>query len=256
MYTNKEILEIAMSQSAIDINCAKEDFLKKQNVIVEGILGKTARRYYQEPIACNLVSYGNNIVASTKNEYREIVKDYINKFSIYHCFETPNIHYLDEKMAPYSQKTCFMALYFLPDVNKLGKSSCKYNLKILNKQELANIPISEFSNALTENNRDVDILGIGAYDNDKLIGLAACSVDCDLMWQIGVDVLSDYRNQGIASTLTTNLAIEILNQNKIPFYCCAWSNLASQRNAIKSGFYPAWVELTVKPIELIEEFNK
>lgn len=177
MYTNKEIVQIAMSQSAIDINCAKEDFLKKQNVIVECILGKTARRYYQEPIACNLVSYGNNIVASTKNEYREIVKDYINKFSIYHCFETPNIHYLDEKMAPYSQKTCFMALYFLPDVNKLGKSSCKYNLKILNKQELANIPISEFSNALTENNRDVDILGIGAYDNGKLIGLAACSVD-------------------------------------------------------------------------------
>ena len=100
MYTNKEILEIAMIQSAIDINCAKEDFLKKENVIVEGILGKKHRRYYQDSIACNLVSYGNNIVASTKNEYREIIKDYIDKFTYYHCFETPNIHYLDNKNFP------------------------------------------------------------------------------------------------------------------------------------------------------------
>ena len=76
------------------------------------------------------------------------------------------------------------------------------------------------------------------------------------MWQIGVDVLPDYRNQGIASALTTNLALEILKHDKVSFYCCTWSNLASQRNAIKSGFYPAWVELTVKPIELINEFNK
>lgn len=32
--TNKEILDIALAQSAIDCNCNADDFLKEENVIV------------------------------------------------------------------------------------------------------------------------------------------------------------------------------------------------------------------------------
>ena len=41
----EEILHIAMEQSAEDINCKTEDFLKNQNVIVPFRLGKKARKY-------------------------------------------------------------------------------------------------------------------------------------------------------------------------------------------------------------------
>ncbi|HHX56071.1 MAG TPA: GNAT family N-acetyltransferase, partial [Clostridiales bacterium] len=91
---------------------------------------------------------------------------------------------------------------------------------------------------------------------DKLIGLAGCSADCNLMWQIGVDVLPEYRRRGIAAALTSRLAIEILEAGKVPFYCSAWSNIRSVRNAVKSGFIPAWVEMTVKPQEIVDELNK
>ena len=64
-----------------------------------------------------------------------------------------------------------------------------------------------------------------------------------------------YRRQGIASALTSKLAIEILERGKVPFYCCAWSNIKSARNAIKSGFRPAWAQMTVKPLEMINEMN-
>ena len=76
------------------------------------------------------------------------------------------------------------------------------------------------------------------------------------MWQIGVDVLPEYRRQGIASALTENLAIEILKREKVPFYCCAWSNIRSARNAIRSGFRPSWTELTVKSKEFVEQINR
>ena len=76
------------------------------------------------------------------------------------------------------------------------------------------------------------------------------------MWQIGVDVLPEERRQGIASAITSRLAKEILARGKVPFYCCAWSNIKSARNAIKSGFRPAWVEMTVKPIKFVAELNK
>ncbi len=99
------------------------------------------------------------------------------------------------------------------------------------------------------------VLGVGAYDGNRLIGLAGCSADADEMWQIGVDVLPEYRCRGIASALTSRLATEILSRGKVPFYCCAWSNLRSVRNAVKSGLYPAWIEMTVKPVAVVDEMN-
>ena len=99
------------------------------------------------------------------------------------------------------------------------------------------------------------MLAIGAYDNDQLIALAGASADCDNMWQIGIDVLPQYRRQGIASALVSRLAIEILKRDKVPFYCAAWSNIKSVRNAIRSGFRPAWVEMTAKPCAVVDEMN-
>ena len=113
----------------------------------------------------------------------------------------------------------------------------------------------EWSNALCEKRKELDILGVGAYDGTKLIGLAGCSADCETMWQIGIDILPEYRRQSIASSLTSRLALETLEREKVPFYCAAWSNIKSARNAIKSGFRPAWVELTVKSISYVNEIN-
>ncbi len=113
-----------------------------------------------------------------------------------------------------------------------------------------------WGNALCADRKELDVLGVGAYDGEKLIGLAACSADCDNMWQIGVDVLPEYRRMGIASSLTSNLAIEIIERGKVPFYCCAWSNLKSVKNALRSGFMPGWVEMTVKAANLVYEMNK
>lgn len=90
----------------------------------------------------------------------------------------------------------------------------------------------------------------------KLVGLAGSSADCETMWQIGVDVLPDYRRQGIASALTARLALEIIERGKVPFYCAAWCNIKSVRNAVRSGFEPSWAEVTAKSFEFIDEMNK
>ena len=123
----EEILHIAMEQSAEDINCKTEDFLKNQNVIVPFRLGKKARKYLKEPIIANFVSYGNNVVASVTEDVREIVTEYVGKYEFYHLFETPNLHWLSNRLAGHGYKICFMAEYFLPDINNLqiGRASCR-----------------------------------------------------------------------------------------------------------------------------------
>ncbi len=245
-----------MRQSALDTNASAEDFTKAENVFVKSGLGPSARKYYSEPITCNLVSYGNNIVASVVDEYRDLMKEYLEKFTWYHCFETPNMNWLNERLISRGQKVCFMAEYFLPDVELLKRLPCGYELKVLKQKDFENLYLPEWSNALCDKRRELDVLGVGAYHEGKLVGFAACSADCDSMWQIGVDVLPEYRRQGIASAVTSNLAVEVLEKGKVPFYCCAWSNLRSVRNALKSGFLPAWVEMTVKPSGIVDEMNK
>ena len=253
--TNQEILKIAMAQSAIDLCADPKDFEQSENVIVMSRENKDARRYLNLPFSCQLVSYGNNIVASVLPEFREITENYINKYPPEHCFETPHLHTLNDALMEKGQKICFMAEYFLPDVDALRALDCPYELKLLTQTDFADLYLPEWSNALCEKRKHLDVLGVGAYDGVRLVGLAGCSADCDTMWQIGIDVLPPYRRQGIASALTSRLAVEILNRGKVPFYCAAWCNIRSVRNAIKSGFRPAWVEMTAKPCEMVDEMN-
>ena len=254
--TNERILEIAMQQSAIDANCNIEDFSRTENVITVSTGNASARKDLKLPHICNLLSYGSNIVATISEEYRSIVKEYIDKYPVEHCFETPNLHILNDAFQKKGFRVCFMAEYFLPDVQILHALPCDYELKVLTPKDFEVLYTERWSNALCKERKELDILGIGAYYDEKLIGLAACSADCETMWQIGVDVLPEYRRNGVASALTSRLAIEILERGKVPFYCCAWSNLKSARNAIKSGFRPAWVEMTVKPSDFVDEINK
>ena len=254
--TNKMIMDIAMAQSGFDANCKGEDFLKAENVITISEASPLARRYLKLPHVCNLISYGTNIVATISEEYTEIVKSYIDKYAVEHCFETPNMHVLNDAFQKHDCRVCFMAEYFLPDVDILRPLPCKYELRVLEPKDFADLYKPEWSNALCEARKHLDVLGVGAYDGDKLIGLAGCSADCDTMWQIGIDVLPEYRRRGVASALTSRLAVEILERGKVPFYCCAWSNIKSARNAIKSGFRPAWVEMTVKPSDFVNDMNK
>lgn len=253
--TNKEILEIALRQSAYDMNCAPEDFFRDEPVITRSVKHEKARKYLPLPFECDLVTYGSNIVAQTSERLADVTADYLSRFEVSHCFETPNLHVLDDLLAPFGMKVCFMAEYFLPDMTRLRILPCPYEVRILHQADFASLYTGQWSNALCEKRRELDVLGAGAYDGDTLIGLAGCSADCEEMYQIGIDVLPGYRRQGIGAALTSRLAWEILELNKVPFYCAAWCNLRSVRTAVKAGFTPAWAELTARDTGFVNEMN-
>ena len=185
----------------------------------------------------------------------EAAAGYIRRFPVEHCFEAPALHVLEDAVREQGAKVCFMAEYFLPDLGALRPLDSPYPLKMLGPADFGPLYTGTWSNALCKDRRELDVLGIGAYDGGELAGFAACSADCEGMWQIGVDVLPAYRRQGIASALTSRLALAILERDKVPFYCAAWSNLRSVRNALRCGFRPAWVELNVRSTAFVERMN-
>ena len=61
--TNREILQIALEQSALDCNCRPEDFLSGENRVVLSRADPRARAYLALPFALDMVCYGAGIVA-------------------------------------------------------------------------------------------------------------------------------------------------------------------------------------------------
>ena len=135
---NENILKIAIQQSAVDAGCLAEDFLREENVIVPSAANPGARKYLTLPFDCNLISYGNNVVASINEKYRGIVSAYISRFEAWRCFETPNLHLLNDAMQKEGRKVCFMAVYYLPDIKSLKALTCPYELRILHPCDFRN----------------------------------------------------------------------------------------------------------------------
>ena len=241
--TNKQILQIAMAQQAIDFNCQPADFAVGPHKVVISQKNDQARKYLPNPRFFHLASYGSNVVACVDAKMYDFTTGYVQGLEkYYHGFSTPNIYPLEKELATYGYNP-FQSEYWLPDMGKLAPLPCPYEMRLLAPENFASLYLPEWGNALSDSRPHLDVLGVGAYHNGQLIGLAGCSADCDTMWQIGIDVLPPYRNQGIAAALTAQLAVEILNRGKVPFYCCNWSNLGSARTAVKAGFRPSWIEI-------------
>ena len=102
--TNQEILKIAMAQSAVDLCAEPADFEKNKNVIVLSRECEGARRYLNLPFSCQLVSYGNNVVASVLPEFREMTEKYINQYPVEQLFDTPPLHVLTDALMEKGQK--------------------------------------------------------------------------------------------------------------------------------------------------------
>ena len=246
--TNGEIFDIAVRQSAVDSACSPADFFRTEHVIVRSRADMGARKYLELPFALDFTSYGNNVVASAREELVPVAEAYLAGRRTEACFETPALHELDGLLAPFGVRTFFQAEYFLPDFGALREVACAYPTRILAREAFSELYLPQWSNALCEKRRALDMLCVGAYDGDALIGLAGCSADCERMWQIGIDVLPAYRKRGVAAALVSRLTVETLARGKVPFYCAAWSNIASKKTALACGFRPAWVQLTAKPV--------
>ncbi len=61
------------------------------------------------------------------------------------------------------------------------------------------------------------------------------------MWSIGIDVLPEYRNNGLAAYLVNALTFEILQQEIVRVYSTTSSNIASQKVGYRAGYMPAWM---------------
>ena len=178
-----------------------------------------------------LLFYDLVLVSASENLY-EIAKERLNGKNVYEIFEFPLV---------YGQ-----SIYYIPDVDRLEMqdeiSDYKFRLFDGNTSEIE--LSSGFENAITfdENGKCISQIAYCAYDNGKIIGVAGADKVNENIWEVGIEILPEYRKSGLATILTKNLTMKILEKGIVPIWCASSTNIGSQAVASRSNYIPLWVE--------------
>jgi GNAT superfamily N-acetyltransferase len=138
------------------------------------------------------------------------------------------------------------SLYYLPDLAQIKPLNQPdgFTYEIVEQDDIFMLyQNAGFRNALgyDANHLRPDIMATFAKKDGRIVGIAGASDDCARMWQVGMDVLPEFRNCGLAAYLVNLLTLKIMERGFIPYYGTSESNIASQRVAHRAGYLPAWI---------------
>lgn len=141
------------------------------------------------------------------------------------------------------------SIYYIPDgniPNALPSPPLNLTYSIYEQDDIFCLqPISsKFTNSIDfdSSGKTNTCIAFCAKFNGKIIGIASAAIINDSIWEIGIDVLKDFRKQGIATYLIWTLTKLILEKEIVPIYCAASSNVLSQMLAHACNYKPCWVE--------------
>jgi len=231
-FTKSRMLDIVRQQLAIDMNCKAEDFLNDGIVFSESRLNEGRRTFERQAIYLEIATMGKGVVISVDQPLLENVEKILYKKTREDIFALPFVY--------------GHSLYYIPEEKVIRKITCPEGFSIHIKEgtdvhELYQFP--GFQNAISydPDYPRPDVLVIYAMNGKTIAAMAGASADCKTMWQIGIDVLPQFRNIGLASFLVRELAIMILERGVVPYYGVASSNIPSQSVAYRSGLAPTWM---------------
>jgi len=246
MMTKQQIIKSAKEQMALDLACCLDDFNKEENTIVTYRQLRGRRVFKREDYFMKIAAFGKGAVISADSVIHEWCRDFFSRHKGIDCFEHPIMSEIDVELAKYGKKLGFLHEFYLPYPGFARVSNKVFDIKWFEREEIPSLyGDKRFNNALLYdiNSPRQDILAVASYDGDEITAMAGASMDSETMWQIGIDVMPEHREKGIAVYLVGLLTDEIIKRGAIPYYGTWAANIASRTIAQKCGYFPAWVEM-------------
>lgn len=181
-----------------------------------------------------ILAYGNCVVVCTSEELHSRVRELLQGKTRDEIFELPFV---------YGQ-----TIHYVPDGGGTEEISISsgYECAGLFGPDLAALTgLNGFENSLAfdENGSTPTKAVFVARDHDRIIGVAgAAESPVDGVWEIGVDVMEEYRRAKLGTYLVKKLTRELLVRNIVPFYSASVTNIGSQMVASRCGYVPCWVD--------------
>ncbi len=248
MLTKKEILSIAKRQLSLDYNCEASDFEKIKNTITQNQLVEGRRIYGSDGCFMKILSFYGRAIISADNQIIPWAEEELENLDANWLFKYASIKAIDRKLNEFGHEIADVHHYYLPDP-KAVEIAPLFHTKWFEGEEILQFKNDErFYEAFAFDESHPDVLAVAAYAGDSIMGMAGASADSETMWQMGIDVISEYRGKGVGTNLTVLLKQEILKRGKLPFYGTVESHTFSKNVAIGAGFLPAWAEAYSKKL--------
>ena len=248
--------EAALAQVAIDYNARPEDFLREGVVVTEAGDLPGRRRYAPGAPFFQMVTTGKGAVITAHPSLHGRLKSWAGrcldeKRESHRLFEYPKLRSLEDLLLPQGWRLMGVHHMFLPGREFSAALPEAFSYQWYDRETVkAFYPNRLWPNALSqeENSLRPDVIALAAFDGEKMAGLAGASADGETLWQVGIDVLPEYRSRGLGKALVEALCAKIAQQGRLPFYGAAAANLHSQNIAVSCGFFPAWVEVSSRQV--------
>ena len=247
----KSALRLVRDILAADFACEKSDFdeegitfrLSKE---IEG-----ARRFPLPERFLAVVTMGRGVVVSCSADRLRWARTRLKSFSPEVLFYASAIARMEKYVARDHQTMFGPELKYICTEDSFRPCSLdgEIGISLIQEQGIKQLYGNKlFPNAL---GRRYDpqrprLLGCSAKQGQLMVGLATATADSDSMWQVGIDILPDYRNRGIGKALVSQLTRALFRIEKLPYYSTGISNVPSRRTAISVGYRPVWVEMYSK----------
>ena len=245
----KSALQVVKKLLAADFACEESDFDKEGITFHLAKELEGARRVPLPEKFLAVVTMGRGVVISCSAERLRWAHTNLGSFAPEALFDAPAVARMEKYVARDHQTM------FGPDLRYICTQDTFHPYRLSGEIEVGLIqdvsmrqPYGHnlFPNALgrrpdPQRPRSLDC---SAKHDWMIIGLAAASGDSDSMWQVGIDVLRDYRNRGIGKALVSRLTEALFDVEKLPYYqTTGMANISSSRIAVSLGYRPAWVEV-------------
>ncbi|HEU0115584.1 MAG TPA: GNAT family N-acetyltransferase [Thermomicrobiales bacterium] len=240
-----ETLRIVRGALATDCACS-EAALAADGVLVTAAEARPGQRRFSPPAKPLLiVTMGAGVVASCHSSRIAWLRALLDNAGRDAIFAAPIVAELANAVARDGQtlrgpdlKLVCASPMFRPAAEPAGVA-----ISLVEKPAVADLYDEDgFENALS---RRLDVAAAVAQRGTEIVGIAGASADCDVMWQIGVDVVPVARGIGVGKALVSRLTAHIFAAGRVPYYSAAVANIRSLALATGLGYWPAWTELHV-----------
>ncbi|MDE6762855.1 MAG: GNAT family N-acetyltransferase [Oscillospiraceae bacterium] len=248
-----ELTASAAEQLSRDYCCGAADFLGWENKVTLARIETGRRVFREQPDFFKAATMGRCAVISSASEMLEFSAELASKYSGAEIFDEKRIWLINRKLADYNKAIAVNSIFYLPATPYKYAAKDGFRLRFYEEAEIASelYPIGGFNNALMyrANGTRRDVLAVCAFNGRRIVGMAGASSDSQKFWQIGVDVLPNYRGLGIGSELVAALTQAVFMHGAVPYYSTWSGNIASQSTARSTGYYPVWSEINAFDIE-------
>lgn len=250
MLNSKDLLRITHKQFSLDYNCRAEDFEKPGAYFYDRAEERAGRRCYGDRPFLEICVMHDSAVFCADEKMLGWLQKYYSDCDPKWLSEYENLRTIDKKLGEFGQEIYDTHIFYLP-TSHITRIKPKFTTMWYTKEQINRFRGDDrFPEAFAFRESTPDSLALSAIDTDgKIMGMAGASADGEDFWQIGIDVMPEYRGRGVAKTLVNNLALEILRMDKVPFYGTAQSHSISRATAVKAHFIPAFMTLYSRKIK-------